>query len=154
LLDKFNLKDLVQVFYEPTSYTWRLMKLIEEDPTPSFDFCYLDGAHNWYVDGFAFFLVDKLLQNNAWIIFDDLNWTYNTSPSLKNTDRVKNLPEDERSVPQVKKVYDLLVRTHPNYGNSKIKGGWGYAQKLSHLSSNLTPIKSNSFFNKITKLFR
>src|SRR5262245_18574076 len=33
LLTKCQLRDFVDVFYEPTSYNWRLMKLLEQDPT-------------------------------------------------------------------------------------------------------------------------
>lgn len=130
-LEAIGEHERVKTYYEPTSYTWRLMKLIEENPTPKYDFCYLDGAHNWYVDGFAFFLVDKLLEPNGWIIFDDIHWTYESSPTMKNSDYVRNMPEDERTTPQVKKIFDLLVKTHPNYHNFKIENGWGYAQKKS-----------------------
>src|SRR6478735_9061094 len=89
LLKKCQLSSYVDIFFEPTSYNWRLMKLLEEDPTPRFDFCYLDGAHDWFVDGFAFFLVDKLLRPGGWIIFDDLDWTYGQSPALRNSPKVK-----------------------------------------------------------------
>ena len=37
------------------------MKMLEDDPEPRFDFCYIDGVHNWADDGFAFFLIDRLL---------------------------------------------------------------------------------------------
>jgi len=129
LLERAGLRDQVTVFYEPTSYTWRLMRFLQEDPRPRFDFCYLDGAHSWFVDGFAFFLVDRLLRPGGWIILDDLNWTYAQSPSLGETDWVKNMPQDEKTTPQVKLVYELLVKTHPGYHNFAVKNGWAYAQK-------------------------
>lgn len=129
LLSKTNQLDKVNIFYESTSYTWRLMKFLEDDPTPRFDLCYIDGAHNWYVDGFAFFLVDKLLKPGGWIIFDDMDWTYSQSPSLRNKEFVKNMPEDERDEAQVKKVFNLLVKTHPSYHNFRTNKQWGYAQK-------------------------
>jgi predicted O-methyltransferase YrrM len=134
LLAKCGYSDRVTRYYEPTSYTWRLMKFLEENPTPRFDLCYIDGAHNWFVDGFAFFLVDRLLRVGGWLIFDDLDWTYDTSPALHGTDQVRRMPEDERRTPQVRKIYDLLVKTHPNYGNFRVAHGWGYAQKCSALS--------------------
>ncbi len=105
------------------------MKLLENDVTPRFDLCFIDGAHSWFVDGFAFFLVDRLLVKGGWIVFDDLNWTYSTSPSLQNTKRVKNMPKDERTIAQVKQVYELLVKTHPNYGEFAVKDNWAYARK-------------------------
>jgi predicted O-methyltransferase YrrM len=129
LLKKIDALDSVNIFYEPNSYLWRLMKFLEEDSTPRFDLCYLDGAHSWSVDGFAFLLVDRLLKPGGWIIFDDINWTYDKSPTLKNTEYVKNMPEDEKITPQIKKVFDLLVKTHPNYHNFKETKQWGYTQK-------------------------
>ena len=131
LLGKIGQRDKVTCYYEPTSYTWRLMKFLEENPTPRFDFCYFDGAHNWFVDGLAFFLVDRLLRPNGWIILDDLDWTYAKSPTLKNRDIVKAMPVEERETPQVRKVYELLVMTHPCYGDFRTEDGWGYAHKIT-----------------------
>lgn len=131
LLTRIGQRDRVEVFYEPTSYTWRLMRLLQEDPAPRFDLCYLDGAHDWFVDGFAFFLADRLLRPNGWIIFDDLDWTYAASPALRHTERVKHMPDDERAAPQVRLVYDLLVKPHPNYHNFRDEGDWAFAQKLA-----------------------
>jgi predicted O-methyltransferase YrrM len=138
-LDKAGLRDLVTVHYEPTSYTWRLMKMLEEDPTPRFDFCYLDGAHDWFVDGFAFFLVDKLLRPGGWIILDDLDWTFGSSVALAETDRVKAMPEDERRTPQVRKVYELLVKTQPGYGDFQVADDWAYARKSPDAGSATGP---------------
>jgi len=138
LLRKCQLTKYVDVFYEPSSYNWRLMKFLEQDPSPRFDFCYLDGAHDWFVDGFAFFLVDKLLRPGGWIIFDDLDWTYGQSPALKNSPKVKNMPAEEQTTPQVRRVYDLLAKTHPGYGDfmTDADGEWAYAHKLNGSSGN------------------
>ena len=133
LLSTLGLSEFVTIFYEPTSYIWRLMKMLEEDPSPRFDLCYIDGAHNWFTDGFAFFLVDRLLKPGGWIIFDDLDWTYESSPSLKNTDKVKNMPLDEKITPQVRKIYEILVKPHPAYDKFPIKDGWAYAHKKTLL---------------------
>jgi predicted O-methyltransferase YrrM len=130
-LDRLGLSDRVTIFYEPTSYTWRLMKMLEEDPTPRFDLVYIDGAHNWNTDGFAFFLADKLLRPGGWIVFDDIPWTYATSPEVSQLPWVLALPEEERLTPQVKRVFDLLVRTHPAYGDFLVEGQWGYAHKMT-----------------------
>jgi hypothetical protein len=105
------------------------MRLLEQDPTPRFDLCYLDGAHDWFVDGFAFFLVDRLLRPNGRIIPDDINWTYAGSPELGHSDKIKQTPEDERTTPQLRRVYDLLVKTHPNYHNFPEEGDWAFAQR-------------------------
>lgn len=130
LLKKLGLTEYVTVYYEYESFNWRLMKLIEENNKPIFDFCYVDGAHDWNVDGFAFLLADKLLKPGGWIIFDDLFWSFDSSPSMKNLERVRNMPEDVKSTPHVSKIFDLLVKTHPDYYNFEITDfGWGIAQK-------------------------
>jgi len=130
LLGQLGLRDLVDIYYENTSYNWRLMKMIEEDSTPRFDMCYLDGAHNWYTDGFAFFLVDRLLRPGGWIIFDDVDWTYSSSPALREAEFVSKMPIEEQTTPQVRKVFELLVMNQPGYGSFSIQGQWAYAQKL------------------------
>ena len=50
LLKKCDLEDYVTYYFEAISYTWRLMKFIEENDGPIFDFCYIDvsrtpGSH-------------------------------------------------------------------------------------------------------------
>jgi predicted O-methyltransferase YrrM len=135
LLEAAGERARVDIYYEPTSYTWRLMRMLQEDPTPRFDMCYLDGAHDWFADGFAFFLVDRLLRPGGWIVFDDMDWTYAGSPTLRNTQMVKQMPEDERTSKQVRLVYDLLVKTHPAYHNFRDEGEWGFAQKLPRSAS-------------------
>lgn len=129
-LTMLGLRDKVDLFYEPTSYTWRLMKMLDEDPTPRFDLVYIDGAHDWFTDGFAFFLADRLLRPNGWIVFDDLPWTFATSPACAASSLEAGMPDDERRTPQVQKVFDLLVRTHRGYDEFRVEGAWGYAHKL------------------------
>jgi predicted O-methyltransferase YrrM len=125
LLEKCGYLETVEFYYEPASYNWRLMKLIEAQER-TFDLCYLDGGHDWYNTGLAFFLVDKLLRPGGWIIFDDLDWTMEHIEAQWALRK----PEEERITPQVRKVWELLVKTHPQYSNFYEQGGWGYAQKV------------------------
>jgi predicted O-methyltransferase YrrM len=129
LLARTGQSERVTVHFEPTSYNWRLMKFLEQEPRPKFDLCYLDGAHTWFVDGLAFYLVHLLLKPGGWIVFDDLEWTYAESPNLRDTERVRRMPEDERTTPQIRKVYELLVKRHPQYHNFRTQDGWSFAQK-------------------------
>ena len=105
------------------------MRLLEESLEPRFDFCYIDGAHDWYTDGFAFYLVNQLLVPGGLIVFDDINWTYSSSPSLKNTERVKRMPIEEKTTQQVRKVFELLVKPNSEYYKFEEKGDWAYAWK-------------------------
>ncbi len=126
LVRKLRLGRYVNPIFEPQSYTWFLMRAIER--RRQFDFCFIDGAHTWDTDGFAFFLVDRLLRPGGWIVFDDLDWSYSVSPSLKDADWVKAKPEIEQKTKGVRKVFDLLVRRHADYQTHELNG-WGYAQK-------------------------
>lgn len=131
LLSELGLREYVTVYYEPHSHTWRLMKMLEAEPRPEFDFCYIDAAHSWETDGFGFCLVDKLLNPGGMVVFDDLDWTYDTDPSLKDSEMVQEMAEEYRSTPQVRKIYDLLVKSDPKYGRFRIKDSRGFARKMS-----------------------
>ena len=39
------------------------------------------------------------------------------------------MPADEKTTPQVRRIYELLVRTHPGYRDFRIERGWAYARK-------------------------
>ncbi len=140
LLSLTRLNDYVKPVFADTSYNSELMKIIESQTKnkrcePIFDFCFIDGAHSWETDGRAFFLVEKLLRPGAWILFDDLNRTYAQSPALKNTERVKRMPDDQKHTPQVEKVFSLLVRQSTKFENIKIVDDWGWAQKKGYAES-------------------
>lgn len=127
LLDAASLGSKVTPVYCERSYIWELRTLLREEYR--FDFAFIDGAHTWDVDGFAFLLVDKILRPGSWVLFDDLDWTIEGSPSLRNNLDMLNLPEEERQTPQIREVFDLLVRRDPNYGDLRIDGNWAWARK-------------------------
>jgi predicted O-methyltransferase YrrM len=128
-LTRLALREFVTVHYEPVSYTWRLMRLLQEHPQPRFDFCYIDGAHTWAVDGLAFFLVERLLRPGGWILFDDMNWTFAKSQTLRDSESVKAMPADERELAQVRLIWDLLVKPHPGFDTFLEENGWAFARK-------------------------
>ncbi len=100
LLEKLGYRHWVTCYYEHTSYTWPTLRFLEENPQPQFDFCFLNGAHNWFVDGVAFLLADKLLCPDGWFRFDDLRWIDGGSTAAG-----KAMSEEERNCPQVQKIF-------------------------------------------------
>lgn len=118
---ELGLDHYIEHFYEERTYLWRLMKFIEEGR--KFDFCYLDGGHNWGDTGFAFFLVDKLLVDGGLILFDDFNWT------AEGKDWAADWPVDEQKISPVERTWELLVGQHTHYKRVWVKGGWALAQK-------------------------
>jgi predicted O-methyltransferase YrrM len=129
LVEQAGLTHRASFVIEPTSYTWFLHRVLREQLResaidPLFDFVFLDGAHTWDVDGLAFFLIDKLLKPGGWILFDDLYWRL-------DAERWPDVPEAQRSIAQVKEVWDLLVLTHPGYDEMRSDGSWGWAHKAT-----------------------
>jgi predicted O-methyltransferase YrrM len=118
---------------EASSYNRVLMRMLEEATDeaatePCLDFCFIDGAHTWETDGFAFLLVDRLLRPGSFIVLDDLEWSFADSPSLRNTESVRTMTQDERDEHQVHKVVDLLIRTTPGY-QVRLLGNTAFAFK-------------------------
>ena len=137
ILSELNISDWVTYYYEPRSHTWRLMKLLEEDLRPRFDFCYIDGGHSWDVTGFGFLLVDRLLVPGGWVLFDDLDFTFSSmvKPSVEKPAWLARMTPQELETPQVRKVWELLVKSHPDYQGFCEDGQWGFAQKKGKSSS-------------------
>src|SRR6266568_4410133 len=113
LINKAVLSSYVTISREKNSYTWYLKKQIEQSTKtsgvcqPIFDLCYIDGPKNWTIDGAAFFMVDKLMKTNGWIVFDDYDWTYAAvydpqSGHVANDGiNIRELSEEEKTQPHV-----------------------------------------------------
>ena len=136
LLKSAGAADTTRIVRTSRSYTWELMRLIQANTTddrcnPQFDFCFVDGAHNWDTDGFAFFLVEKLLRPGGWLVFDDLDWTYATCLHLSpvDADVASLMTPEEQSTPQIRDVFELLVRQHPGFDVVRQFRDHGWARK-------------------------
>jgi predicted O-methyltransferase YrrM len=138
LLRELGLERLVTfVVRDDSSYDWYLKELVAEQSDaagncePLFEFCYLDGAHNWTIDGLAAFLVEKLLKPGGWLLLDDLEWSYASSPSCAGAPFP--LSEAELDEAHMRAVFDLIVRQHPAFTQFKVEdGNWGWAGKIPH----------------------
>jgi predicted O-methyltransferase YrrM len=137
IMAQAGLERYVKVYREHTSYTWFLKKQIERQTTdnvctPIYDMAFIDGPKNWTIDGMAFFCVDKLLNRNGWIIFDDMDWYYGSYGSaMLDGITIREMSEEEIMTPQIRAIFDLLVMQHPSYSNFLIMdNGFGWAQKV------------------------
>jgi predicted O-methyltransferase YrrM len=133
VLARANLTEHVTLVRRPYStYTWFLKEVIEErsdaagNCEPLYDFCYLDGAHDWHIDGLAVMLVEKLLKPEGWLLLDDIDW--HIPPDTRQIEL--RLSEPERVAPPMKVVWDLLVRQHPSFTTFRLEDAiWGWARK-------------------------
>lgn len=161
LLNLSKLSDYVKVYRENTSYTWFLKKQIEKQTHdyicyPLYDFCFIDGPKNWTIDGMAFFCVDKLLRENGWILFDDMDWKYiNYSKPVCDGINIRELSDDEKATPHIRALFDLIVQQHPNYSNFVVMdNGWGWAQKIKSDSKSVNYVTTISFYASIKNLLK
>lgn len=126
MLQRAGLSARVELVYEETSYNWFLWRQLRSQLqnstiVPRYDFVFIDGAHTWVDDGFAFFLVDRLLKPGGRILFDDLSWHMD--------ERWADVPTEERELEQVREVVELLVATHPGYDELQIDADWAWARR-------------------------
>lgn len=142
LLAMLGLRHRVELCRDPSSsYTWWLRALIKErsdahgNCEPLYDFIFLDGAHNWTIDGLAVVLCERLLKPGGWLLLDDLEWTYagyDMSVGLSEvSEKEHSLSLDERRTPHIREVFELLVKPHPNLARFREENTeWGWAQKV------------------------
>ena len=99
------------------SYNWKLGSLcLENDKL--FNLAYLDGAHSFCHDGLAAVLLKKLLKPNGILIFDDVNWSYQKSPTMNPEKRPRTLKEyslEQVRTNQVKRVIDVFMENDKNW---------------------------------------
>lgn len=93
------------------SYCWSLRRLMIERPGLRLDYVYIDGAHTWAVDGFAFLLCDLLLKPGGFVEFDDYHWTLrHSSLDPRRVPETALLHTDEQiATPQVRDIVELLA---------------------------------------------
>ena len=122
---------------EHSSYAWWLKEQVERNSDehgncePIFDFCYLDGAHNFTIDGLSVVLVEKLLRPGGWLLLDDLNWIYRVGkyPPGQGPDDLR-LSSEERATPHMRAVFELIVKQHPSFSSFRVEDeSWGWAMK-------------------------
>lgn len=123
-----GLADRITPVMAHTSFTWEMMKLLREDPTPRFDLVYIDGGHTWDTTGFAFHLADRLLVPGGWMVLDDLDWTLGGSASMRDKAWVQRLSPEERDSGQVRLVFELLMQGG-GYEQCHEVGTWGFGRK-------------------------
>ena len=102
------------------SYTYSLKVLLRQPRSqrPTFDYVYIDGAHEWHHDGFAFLLLDKMLNVGGVVELDDYDWSISNSPTVNPAVRPKVALEytpSQIAEAQVKEIVDLLIKGNPRY---------------------------------------
>ena len=136
-------EEQIEVVVDELGYNWYMADLIKKQTiegncSPIYDFCLLDGAHEWEPDALAFTLVAMLLKPGAWIALDDVNFNLRMVPNWKED--FPNYSDRELDAFQVNMVYSLIVEQHPDFYDFQVthKGRIGWARKNALLSGNAT----------------
>ncbi len=129
-----GLRDLIDIVVDPLGYNWHLAERIRAASTtgeciPEFDFCLLDGAHEFLPDALAFTLVAKLLKPGGTLVLDDVNFHLRQVPNW--ADFFANRSDRELDTEQIRMVWDLLVRQHRDFEAFRLtqEGRVGWARK-------------------------
>ena len=126
-----------------SSYNWWLKKQVVArtdaagNTEPLYDLVYLDGAHAWDIDGLAVILAEKLLRPEGWLVLDDLDWTYATSPTLAASPPPE-LSEEQLRESHMRAVFEVLLQAHPAFTEFRDDGDWGWAKKAPGAPRRLT----------------
>lgn len=103
-----------------------------------------------------FFLVDKLLNPEGWLLFDDLQWSYagKLDEGKKASDGISiyEMGPDEIQQPHIELIFQLLVMQHPDYANFLIKDNWwAWAQKTRQGTRDLAVVKSPAYCRRLAE---
>ncbi|KRE17649.1 hypothetical protein ASE63_00085 [Bosea sp. Root381] len=111
------------------SYTWQLLKLAKFhqrlSPHGFFDLIYLDGAHTFIHDVGSTALCKKLVKPGGYLLMDDYNWTFNTSPTM-NPEKMPQVAtwysQEQLETPHIKLVCEALLDGDPEFERDYLDG--------------------------------
>ena len=129
-----GLRERIDIVVDPLGYNWYLADRIRRESEsgtckPVFDFCLLDGAHEFEPDALAFTLVAKLLKPGGALVVDDVNFHLRQIPNWR--DSFGNRSDRELDTEQIRMVWELLVRQHPDFEDFRLRqdGRLGWARR-------------------------
>ncbi|WIJ24026.1 class I SAM-dependent methyltransferase [Devosia sp. RR2S18] len=112
------------------SYSWNLaqiaLKKRREGSGPMLDFAYLDGAHSFVHDAPAAILLKELVKPGGFILFDDLHWTFDRSPTMNPASNaaVRDwYPAAQTAIPHVQMICELFFDNDQAFQRETLDNG-------------------------------
>jgi predicted O-methyltransferase YrrM len=131
-----------------SSYNWMLRGQVADrcdaagNCEPLYDFVFIDGAHEFTIDGLAAVLSIKLLRPGGWLLLDDLDWSH----AQHDNPGPFPMSQAQLTTPNVREVYDLLIRTDPDLTEFREEdGSWGWAKKGNGLRTLTLSVSEGPF---------
>lgn len=105
------------------NYNWHLADLYAK--SIKFDYVYIDGSHDFTIDGLSYFITDLMLNKNGYIEFDDYLWTFSSCKTYfqheiaNNPNHPQNLDfrysKEQQNIPHIKKIVDIFIKNNKSY---------------------------------------
>ena len=136
-----GLQHRIEIVTDSAGYNWYLAgKIDPTKPEPLYDFCFLDGAHEFEPDALAVTLVKRLLVPGAWLALDDMDFKLRgCQPGWETI--FAGRTELQLDTFQVGKVFDLLIKNSSTYDAiyTTDNGRTGWARKASDKRATFQP---------------
>ena len=116
------------------SYNWKLSSLCLEN-NMMFNLVYLDGAHSFFHDALATVLLKMLIKPGGVLIFDDVFWSHQKSPTQNSEIRPKNLEYftlEQLETEQIKRVIDIFMENDDEWERIGDLNWEAVYKKISH----------------------
>ena len=109
------------------SYAWTIARdILEREAQRSegrerrqfpiiWDAVYLDGAHDFVIDGTTVCLIKEVIRVGGYLVLDDLNWSFARSAGANNRSNRGRYTTDQMTRPHVRLVAELFMEHDPRY---------------------------------------
>jgi hypothetical protein len=131
-LDKIKSSSLCDIYFwgnstkEHDSYAWSLAKMYinlssikQGVDLPLWDVVYLDGAHTFNIDATSTAIIKKMVKVGGLIIFDDMDWTMEGSPTCNNSSNWKKYTNEQMKTSHVALIVNVLMRDDADFEEVK-----------------------------------
>ena len=117
---KCNLVPLGNTHAIYDSFCWNLGKQVSDPKNKDglYDLVYLDGAHSFLLSGLACALLKTLIRDGGYLIFDDLNWSFGSSPDCNpkvRPDILKRFTREQVDTFQIQMVVDVFMKNDKHW---------------------------------------
>ncbi|MEI8405173.1 MAG: class I SAM-dependent methyltransferase [Actinomycetes bacterium] len=125
--------DAVDLVFAEDGYLWWMKQQLEAGNAQRFSLIYLDGAHDWFIDGFAVLMLSYFLKPGGILVLDDLDWSFSISRAPDIVERVTSMSPDVATQHHIRKVWELLIQPDPSWGELREISNWAIARRLSSI---------------------
>jgi hypothetical protein len=134
ILLEFGSEEVLLRIQEHSSLDWSLLQLLQDRAGEQYDFMMIDGGRSCSEVGFACVLGERLIRPGGWIMVSDTRFSF--AKQIRRDASLKpKLSNSELSTCQINAVFEIFLKSHPNFTTYRRRFGIGLAQKIEPLWS-------------------